>query len=289
MRSPTVHGGPAGARRCGKVCADAGRCRHGPRLGAAGPARPRAAGRDRAAGRAGDRVRPAPRRGDHARAAARSPAAAARCGAPATAAAAPRDAQRPASARLSSGRAAAARAALALGPDDSRAGSSSPTLGSAGTRPALLAADLAENAIRSSRAISRSPSSRAGSSGGRPRDQLADPVAQLQREVRRRGAHELAHVVHRDPMIRRAGARAARLRPWRQSTSRAAVHGLDLEQRVDARLHVDRDGVLVADHPAVVVDAAHGVLVVAGLDVEQVVLQRRGQRVRRRSASSSGP
>ena len=47
---------------------------------------------------------------------------------------------------------------------------------------------------RSRRAISRSPSTRAGWSAGQPGDQFRDPVAQLQREVRRRrrpsaGAH----------------------------------------------------------------------------------------------------
>ena len=34
------------------------------------------------------------------------------------------------------------------------------------------------------------------------RDELADPVADLQREVRRGGAHELAHVLHRDLVVR---------------------------------------------------------------------------------------
>ena len=44
-------------------------------------------------------------------------------------------------------------------------------------------------------AISRSPSTRAGWSGGRPAISVGDAVAQLQREMRRRGAHQLAHVL----------------------------------------------------------------------------------------------
>ena len=83
-----------------------------------------------------------------------------------------------------------------------------------------------------------------------------------------------------------AGARAARLRPWESVAS--GVDGLDLEQRVDPRLHVGGDGRLVAHQPAVIVDAAHRVLVVAGLDVEQVVLQRLRER-RASVTSSSGP
>ena len=61
---------------------------------------------------------------------------------------------------------------------------------------------------RSSRAISRSPSMRAGCSGGRSRDQLGDAVAQLQREMRRGGAHQLAHVLDRH-LVRAALALAA--------------------------------------------------------------------------------
>ena len=78
---------------------------------------------------------------------------------------------------------------------------------------------------------------------------------------------------------RRSGCSASAMRGILRRTP---VDGLDLEQRVDARLHVDGDRVLVAHEPAVVVDAAHRVLVVAGLDVEQVVLQRRGERRWRR-------
>ena len=48
------------------------------------------------------------------------------------------------------------------------------------------------------RAISRSPSIRAGWSSGSAADQPGDAVADLQREVRRRRAHQLADVVDRD-------------------------------------------------------------------------------------------
>ena len=37
--------------------------------------------------------------------------------------------------------------------------------------------------------------------GRQRRDQLADPVAELEREVRGRGAHELAHVVDRHAVL----------------------------------------------------------------------------------------
>ena len=48
---------------------------------------------------------------------------------------------------------------------------------------------------RSSLAISRSPSMRAGCPGREVRDQGRDAVAQLQREMGRGGAHQLAHVL----------------------------------------------------------------------------------------------
>ena len=76
--------------------------------------------------------------------------------------------------------------------------------------------------------------------------------------MRRRGAHELADVVDRHLAAR--GARAARLGPCSVASG---VDGLDLEQGIDARLDVRRDRALVADEPAVIVDAAHRVLVVA--------------------------
>src|SRR3954447_11778733 len=50
----------------------------------------------------------------------------------------------------------------------------------------------------------------------------------------------------------------------------AAVDRLDLEQRIDPRLDRPGDRVLVTEQPAVVVHAAGGVLVVSGLDVQQV-------------------
>src|SRR4051794_13849465 len=53
-----------------------------------------------------------------------------------------------------------------------------------------------------------------------------------------------------------------------------APESADLEEGVDARLREDGDGALVAQHPAVIVDAAHRVPRVAGLDVEQVLGQR---------------
>src|SRR5215216_6797916 len=56
-------------------------------------------------------------------------------------------------------------------------------------------------------AVRPDPARRADSSRSR-HDQLADPVAQLEREVRRRGAHQLAHVLDRDAVL---GPQATRL------------------------------------------------------------------------------
>src|SRR4051794_4289032 len=50
----------------------------------------------------------------------------------------------------------------------------------------------------------------------------------------------------------------------------------DLEEQVDPRLHAHRYRLVVADDPAVIVDAAHRIPAVAGLDVEQVGVDRRG-------------
>ena len=69
-------------------------------------------------------------------------------------------------------------------------------------------------ATSSSRAISRSPSTRAGGPAGRPAIRLRDAVAELQREVRGGGAHQLAHVLDRGLAPRRG--RAARTRSRRR-------------------------------------------------------------------------
>src|SRR4051812_31206381 len=50
--------------------------------------------------------------------------------------------------------------------------------------------------------------------GRQRRDQRGDPVAQLQREVRRRGAHELAHVLDRDLVVRPRAIWVLRLAHW---------------------------------------------------------------------------
>ena len=68
----------------------------------------------------------------------------------------------------------------------------------------------------------------------------------------------------------------------------SGLDGLDLQKRIYARLDGGGDRALVADDPAVVVDAAHGVGVVAGLDVEQVVLQRLRAARRRPAAAAAG-
>src|SRR5512133_1373237 len=49
----------------------------------------------------------------------------------------------------------------------------------------------------------------------------------------------------------------------------------DLEEQVDPRLHAHRYRLVVADDPAVIVDAAHRIPAVSGLDVEQVGVDRR--------------
>src|ERR1051325_6893270 len=51
----------------------------------------------------------------------------------------------------------------------------------------------------------------------------------------------------------------------------------DLQELVDARLEVDADRGLVTHEPGVIVNTAHGVEPVAGLDVEEVALERRGE------------
>ena len=55
----------------------------------------------------------------------------------------------------------------------------------------------------------------------------------------------------------------------------------DLEEQVDARLDSHRDRLVVPDDPAVIVDAAHRILAVARLDVEQVVDRPAGRACRR--------
>ena len=76
-----------------------------------------------------------------------------------------------------------------------------------------------------------------------------------------------------------SGAEAIGLLGLAHRLAFCVLTGDDLEERVDLRLHGDRDRALVADDPAVIVDAAHRVLRVAGLDVEQVVAERLGERV----------
>src|ERR1700754_3134821 len=79
-------------------------------------------------------------------------------------------------------------------------------------------------------------------------------------------------VTSRSPR-RRSGCSASAIR----YSLGSGVDGLNLQERIYPGLDGRGDRALVADDPAVVVDAADRVLVVAGLDVEQVVLQRRGQ------------
>jgi hypothetical protein len=50
---------------------------------------------------------------------------------------------------------------------------------------------------------------------GEVADQLGDAVSQLEREVRRRGAHELAHVLDGDVVAREAGGILGFAHDWR--------------------------------------------------------------------------
>ena len=201
----------------------------------------------------------------------------------------PRSSWRPASAPRGRARRSAASTARGRAHDPGRVsapglrrsavGSSSPRLRS-GRWPSCSGWPRTSPRTRAARAA-RSPARRARARvlGRQRRDQLADAVAELEGEMRRRGAHELAHVVHRDAVL---GAQALRLLGFghgAQSTSPRRVDGLDLEQRSMRAWTSTETAASSPIDPAVVVDAADGVLVVAGLDVEQEVLQRRGERV----------
>src|SRR3954453_21459250 len=74
---------------------------------------------------------------------------------------------------------------------------------------------------------------------------------------------------------RRMGCSASDMRWLRLRSLLAPAHAGDLEELVDPALDARRDRRVVADDPAVIVDAAHRVLAVPGLDVEQVVVHRR--------------
>src|SRR5436190_15794584 len=62
---------------------------------------------------------------------------------------------------------------------------------------------------------------------------------------------------------------------WLRRRSLAPGHPADLEELVDPALDPRRDRRVVPDDPAVIVDATHRVPAVPGLDVEQVVVDRR--------------
>src|SRR4029079_6991472 len=130
---------------------------------------------------------------------------------------------------------------------------------------------------RSRRAISTSPSRRAGSSSGRP----AIRVRMRLRSWRAKCGVE-APISCRTSATDTwyCGRRRSGCSAWAMGSVASGVDGLDLEEGVDARLHVRGDGRLVAHQPAVIVDPAYQVLVVAALDVEQVVLQRLGEGLR---------
>src|ERR1700744_5746102 len=124
---------------------------------------------------------------------------------------------------------------------------------------------------RSRRAISVSPRTRAGSPAGSG----AISVRMRLRSCSAKCGVELPISWRTSSTVtgrcRRSGCSASAM-----VLLRSGVDGLDLHQRIYPRLHRSGDGGLVADDPRVVVDAAHGVIGVAGLDVEQVVLQRLG-------------
>ena len=120
-----------------------------------------------------------------------------------------------------------------------------------------LAADLAREGEPLERAISCSPSRRAGSAGG---------SGAISLRIRLRSWSAKCGV--EAPMSWRTSSTVTWCSGRRRSGCSASAmprifdpapgYRLDLEQGVDARLDVDRDRVLVAHHPAVVVDAATG-------------------------------
>src|SRR5436853_567033 len=83
-------------------------------------------------------------------------------------------------------------------PSSSRAMRCSSRLTVLGGDPAVLAG-VAQAAEPRDLALALDASGVVGRQRG---DELRDPVAQLQREVRRGGAHELAHVLDRDLVVR---------------------------------------------------------------------------------------
>src|SRR5918995_7193414 len=96
-------------------------------------------------------------------------------------------------------------------------------------------------------------------------DQRPDPVADLKREVRRRRAHQLAHILHGRlaaaavwALVLAQGARKVT-----GSLRRVRLHRDELGQLVDLRLLRHRDGLVVADDPGAVVDGLAGVVLVA--------------------------
>ena len=88
-------------------------------------------------------------------------------------------------------------------------------------------------AIRSRRAISRSPSTRAGWPSGSPLDQRVDPVAQVRGEVGGGGAHQLAHVLHRGLALEAVGL--LELAHARKTTARAPARWPSAKQIASRR------------------------------------------------------
>ena len=151
---------------------------------------------------------------------------------------APATAERSGSAAASSSAAAARSSAedvrrLAAHPVTDGSGRSPSSAGSPRTSP------VKPSSVR--RAISRSPSMRAGWSAGRPLISARDAVAQLEREVRGGGAHQLAHVLDGDLVFvaRRSGCSAWLMpRPAACVVMRLAFSGDGRisSRRVDLRL-----------------------------------------------------
>ena len=138
-------------------------------------------------------------------------------------------------------------------------------------------------AICSSRAIARSPSIRAGSSGGRSSISRAtrSRIWSAKCGVAAPTSSRMSSTVTGAPGRAGRGARRrSRGSPWPLTRTISVSSSI-------LRLHVDADRGLVAHEPGVIVDAAHGVEPVAGLDVEQVAPRASGGTLGRVDAAAA--
>src|SRR3954453_17920420 len=132
------------------------------------------------------------------------------------------------------------------------------------------------------RAISRSPSTRAGWPGGRPAMSRAIRlrICSAKCGVDAPMSWRTSSRVTSWPALRRMGCSSSDIDSLGLRSLLLSSDAADLEEIVDLRLDAGRDRLVVPDEPAVIVDTAHRVLAVPRLDVEQVRVERRVELVR---------